>query len=251
MKLHNENIDSLPNGDDNLPYCVLSKKYLSNLFPDIEISDKDMETIRLIFQDEDKESVREFISQIIEYRELLGSEHCKSIQHFFTAMKFVSYMNMGYDIFDSYIKSHSYSKTVQNYLGDKHNKQLEESIKSVSKLFSKSKLVLLIQQASDTPFHLLFAGYRLQAIDRLRKEMNSASLSKDRIQASNVLLTHLSPQLQQQNININLGSNNKINIIDEYLQGLDVIAHKQLEIISEDKSKAIDVINVKTKGEDE
>lgn len=249
MKLDSGNIDSLPDNEDSVTIRnKISKKYLESLFPNRVIKDKEVEEVNQVFENEDPETVREFISNVIEYRDLLDSEECKSFQHFFTTIKFIHYMNSGLTTFESYIRSHSYSKVVQLYLKNK-DKDLEQNIKTISNLFSKSKLVIKLQQFSDTPFNLLFAGYRYQAIERLRKEMNTASLSKDRIAAADKLLVHLTPQQNANPININLGDNNKINIIDGYLDELKKIASEQLKVIN--TNNMLEVINVKVENKEE
>ncbi|EAK2897044.1 hypothetical protein HRO53_002080 [Campylobacter coli] len=250
MKLNKDNIDSLPESEDQVKQPTISKNYLMSLFPDVDIKDSDIDNINSTFKGEDPDSVRDFIANIVEFRDLIKSEHCKSIQHFLTSMKFVSYMNLGCSTFEAYIRSHSYSKVVQVYMRDK-SKHLEEQIDSASKLFSKSKLVILIQQSSDVPLNLLYAGYRYQAIDRLRKEMNNASYARDRIMAADKLLTHLAPQAQQNNVNIHLGNSNQINIIDGYQDELRKLAEQQLKLISTNKDDAFDIINVKCKEDED
>lgn len=222
---------------------MINKQYFTNLFPDLDISDEEYSNL-LVLLDSEKENLDLFLSYVVEHRQLIRSGECKSLIEFIRCIKFISYLNNGYDLLDSYINSHSDQKIVQDYFINKDSK-IKNKLKTLSTLYSKSKLVLQIQNSMDYPLHLLFNGYRYQAIETLRKEMLHAPLPKDRITAADKLLVHLNPTLNNPNIvNINLGTQEK-STIDKYSEALDFLAKEKIKLLESNNFELDEIINVK------
>ena len=215
---------------------VISKLALERLFKK-KISSKEYKSVLDILDNENENSRHNLIGSLLEYRNLLEYSKNKSISDLLIAFKYISYIHSGESILESYCKSHSKDKHIQEYLeqrliyGNSNEvKQLEENIKREASGYSKSQFIIKVTNALDFPLHLLYNGYRYQAIEVLRKDMLNATKAQDRINAADKLLNHLNPNINQPNVNIHIGENSK-SVIDTYQEALNMLAQKKLEMI--------------------
>ena len=229
----------------------LSQKYLSNLLG-MNVSKQDTADINAIMKD-NEERYNELLSLVLEHKHILKDPSCPDLISYVRAMKYVGYLTMGKNFYDAYVASHSDVKDVQGLIMNGKR----EVIENRAKLFGKSKLVLKITQALDAPLCWLYAGFRHQAIDRLREEMNKAPLPRDRIQAADRLLAHLAPTLEQTtnilNVNVNTGTEQK-NILETYKEAmLKFVEEKKTLLESANKNGEVidvkEVINLGVKNE--
>ena len=219
----------------------LSQKYLSNLLG-MNVSKQDTADINAIMKD-NEERYNELLSLVLEHKHILKDPSCPDLISYVRAMKYVGYLTMGKNFYDAYVASHSDVKDVQGLIMNGKR----EVIENRAKLFGKSKLVLKITQALDAPLCWLYAGFRHQAIDRLREEMNKAPLPRDRIQAADRLLAHLAPTLEQTtnilNVNVNTGTEQK-NILETYKEAMMKFVEEKKTLL-ESANKNGEVIDVK------
>ena len=219
----------------------LSQKYLSNLLG-MNVSKQDTADINAIMKD-NEERYNELLSLVLEHKHILKDPSCPDLISYVRAMKYVGYLTMGKTFYDAYVASHSDVKDVQGLIMNGKR----EVIENRAKLFGKSKLVLKITQALDAPLCWLYAGFRHQAIDRLREEMNKAPLPRDRIQAADRLLAHLAPTLEQTtnilNVNVNTGTDQK-NILETYKEAMMKFVEEKKTLL-ESANKNGEVIDVK------
>lgn len=213
---------------------VMNKKELEKLF-NTKIPSKEYKNITAVLNSENYINRDNLIGSLFEYKELINHSPNKSISDLLIAFKYVSYIHSGHTVFDSYVKSHSNVKHIKKFLkkqlinpNSDEVKSLKESIKHECTLYSKSKFIIKVTNTLDFPLHLIYNGYRYQAIECLRKDMLNATRSQDRINAADKLLNHLNPTLNQTNININLGEGTK-SLIDTYQEALEMLANKKLE----------------------
>ena len=230
----------------------LSQKYLSNLLG-MNVSKQDTADINAIMKD-NEERYNELLSLVLEHKHILKDPSCPDLISYVRAMKYVGYLTMGKNFYDAYVASHSDVKDVQGLIMNGKR----EVIENRAKLFGKSKLVLKITQALDAPLCWLYAGFRHQAIDRLREEMNKAPLPRDRIQAADRLLAHLAPQLEQvTNItNVNVEGNVTTNVVDAYQDALSLFASEKLKLLDKARKEGVTVdvnelVNLTTKGSED
>lgn len=227
---------------------VISKLALERLFGK-KISSKEYKGVLDILDNENENSRKNLVGSLLEYKNLLEFSKNKSISDLLIALKYVSYIHAGDTIIDSYCKAHSRDKLIQDYMeqklihyGSEKTKQLEEIIKREAITYSKSQFIIKVTNALDFPLHLLYNGYRYQAIEILRKNMLNAPKAQDQINAADKLLSHLNPNINQPNVNIHLGESTK-SIIDTYQEALAMLATKKLEMI--DKGENLkDVANL-------
>lgn len=234
--------------DEILENEYLEYEHLQKLLPNIELSKQDVDEVNAVLKVGNTDKYSELLSMLIEHRHILEHDDCKSIKHYLECLKYISYTMAGIDIVDAYIRAKSTVKRVQQ-LAIKNDDESKLELEKEAILFGKSRLVVRIQAAMDYPLHLLFAGYRHQAITILRNEMNTAKLSRDRITAADRLLFHLQPLQEQVNTtNIMINSiNAKDNPIEQYKEAMRMLASEQQSLIQSNKDIDISkVINVKT-----
>lgn len=213
----------------------LSKSSLKLLFPDLEFNEDDIEQINYVLNCDNVDSFSELIGLLVEHRGILEDNSVNSLKEYVEAMKFVTYVNGGDDIAEAYMKAKSSNKNMI-LLNASSDMLAYNEAKKNALAFSKSKLVVKLQASLDYPIHLLFAGYKYQAIEVLRSEMKNAPLSKDRITAADRLLHHLTPQLENINVNVNaFGDKASQNIIDTYKSALSQFANAKGRYIQEAK----------------
>ena len=192
-----------------------------------------------ILSDENENTRHNLVGTLLEYRNLLEHTKNKSLSELLMGIKYVSYIHSGENVLEAYCKSHSFYKHIQEYmLGtlDKQEKQkLKEALEREATIYSKSQFILKLTNTLDFPLHLLYNGYRYQAIESLRKDMMNSPRAQDRITAADKLLTHLNPNVTQTNVNIRIGEDSK-SLIDTYQEALAMLANKKLEMIDSGKN---------------
>lgn len=225
----------------------LDKEHLQNLFPDYTVTDEEVDEVNEVLKVGNSERFSDVLAMMLEHKTILESKDCPSLKAYCEAIKFISYTNAGLEVVDAYVKAKSTNKNIiENSMINTEDAKLE--LLKEALLFSKTKLVIKLQGMMDYPLHLLFAGYRYQAIAILRKEMNEAKMSRDRINAADKLLIHLQPQLEQihqTNILINNNSQDKESIISTYRNALLDFAKNKRQLIENKEGTAEEVINIK------
>ena len=226
----------------------LDKQHLQALFPNKVLTKEDIDDVNSVLKDESSERYNELLSLVLEHKNILDQPECPDLITYLRAVKYVGYITMGKTFQEAYLAAHSnVEKIISLHLSG--NEKDKEKLKQKAMLYSKSKLVMQITKALDYPLHLVYAGYRHQAIEALRREMNKAPLPRDRINAADRLLVHLAPTLEANNavqININNGENKSI--VDSYKEALETLASRELELIHSKTLKAKDVMQI-TVGE--
>lgn len=225
-------------------------EYLQNLFPNSNVTENDVSEINNVLKCGNTERYGELLALCLEHKYILTDPDCPDIISYIEALKYISYLNVGNSFDEAYVKAKSRDKEIQE-LALNRTKENKDKLTHLAMMFSKSKLVIKLQKALDYPLHYIFGAYRYQAIEVLRNEMYSSHLSKDRIQAADRLLQHLSPIMEQaNNIQININNNADKNIVDAYQEALDKIVQQKSKAIIECKDSVEDILNVQIKGED-
>lgn len=226
---------------------TLSLEHLRNIFTKSDIKQDDVDEINEVLRCGSSERYEELLALVIEHRHILETKDCPSVKAYCEALKFISYINSGSELTEAYIKAKAHNRDICIDVMNSTSPSSREELKRLSMIYAKSKLVVRLQASLDYPLHLLFAGYKYQAIEALRKEMKSAPLPKDRIQAADRLLTHLQPQVEQtNNIMINhFGTKEEKNIIETYREALSKFANdKQLLLEQNKDNKTIDLDSI-------
>lgn len=220
----------------------LSLEHLRNIFTNSDISKDDVDEINQVLACGSSERYEELLSLVIEHRHILETKDCPSVKAYCEALKFISYVNSGSELTEAYIKAKAHNRDICVDVMNSNSPSSREELKRLAMIYAKSKLVIRLQASLDYPLHLLFAGYKYQAIEALRKEMNKAPLPKDRIQAADRLLTHLQPQIEQtNNIMINhFGTKEEKNIIETYREALSNYANEK-QLLLKDNKDVIDI----------
>lgn len=230
----------------------LPKKYLTKIFDNIEISQEEAEEINKMLECNSQEAYQELLSVALEHKEILRYDFCPDIISYIKALKFISYINIGKTFVEAYVSANGANKEIMAMYLD-NRKESKEKLKANALLYAKSKLVIKLQQALDYPIHLHFSGHRFEAVEVLHKEMKTAPLPKDRIQAADRLLAHLTPIMEQNNNlvinNINTGEKN---IVDAYKEALETFANSKINLLKDNTTlDAKEVLNLTVKEEEE
>lgn len=228
---------------------IISRKYLESLYPNVEISNKDLDEINEVLEGHTTEEYNNFLSSFVEYKELIREKEFNSFKSFMIAIKYITYIANGNSIMDAYCKSHTHNATVRNYMLTKSVEEREEIANKAAK-YARTKGVLKLTQAMDYPLHLLFQGYRYQAVEQLRKEMKSANKAQDRIMAADKLLTHLDPMKNQTMVNVSLSDKTTKSLIDSYKEALEMFAEGKKDLVQKG-AKLEEVINIEVIKEEE
>lgn len=236
---------------------TLSLEHLRNIFHKSEINQDDVDEINQVLRCGSSDRYEELLSLVIEHRHILETKDCPSVKAYCEALKFITYINSGSELTEAYIKAKCHNRDVCIDVMNSDSPASREELKRLAMIYAKSKLVIRLQASLDYPLHLLFAGYKYQAIEALRKEMNKAPLPKDRIQAADRLLTHLQPQIEQtNNIMINhFGTKEEKNIIETYREALSKFADDKHLLLEQNKdSRVVDldaIINLDIERQDD
>ena len=230
----------------------LDKQYLQALFPSREISKRDVVEINKVLKDENSDRYSELLSLVLEHKDILNQKECPDLITYLRAMKYVGHITIGKSFYEAYVAAHSDIKDIQAmYLSD--SDALKETLKKKAMLYSKSKLVMQITKALDYPLHLVYAGYRHQAIETLRREMNKAPLPRDRIQAADRLLAHLAPTLESTTniLNVNINKDGEKNILETYREAMMKFVTEKKELLESNTTiDAKEIINLGAEKDD-
>lgn len=232
----------------------LPKKYLKKIFDNINISQEECEEINKMLECNSQEAYQELLSIALEHKEILRYDFCPDIISYIKALKFISYINIGKSFVEAYVSANGANKEIMAMYLD-NGKESKEKLKASALLYAKSKLVIKLQQALDYPIHLHFSGHRFEAVEVLHKEMKEAPLPKDRIQAADRLLAHLTPIMEQNNnLIINNINTDEKNIVDAYKDALRNFAKDKVSLLEQVRTEGKDIdvqalINLDIKSE--
>lgn len=219
----------------------LPKKYLKQIFDNIDISQEECEEINKMLECNSQEAYQELLAVALEHKEILRYDFCPDIISYIKALKFISYINIGKSFVEAYVSANGANKEIMAMYLD-NSKESKERLKANALLYAKSKLVIKLQQALDYPIHLHFSGHRFEAIEVLHKEMKESPLAKDRIQAADRLLAHLTPIMEQNNnLIINNINTNEKNIVDAYKEALRNFAKEKSLLLEQSKEEGKDI----------
>ena len=237
---------------------TLSSDSLKLLFPKYKFSDDEIDKVNSLLRDETDEQYTNFLGLLVEHKHILEDMNTPDIKEYIQALKFVTYMNAGYNAADSYLKAKAINREdLEASMSGTYNSKHE--IQRLAMNYAKTKLVIRLQASLDFPLHLLFVGYKYQAIEQLRKEMLNATYSKDRIAAADKLLVHLQPTLNQTNINMNImGDKASKNLIDSYQEALFKFAGQKKYLLTtnmhtkrfQDRMEIEDLINLSKESDE-
>lgn len=231
----------------------LNRQHIQALFPNRKITKQDIKDVNRVLKDDSSERYNELLALVLEHKNILDQKDCPDLITYLRAVKYVGYITMGKTFEEAYLAAHSDVREILLlHLSGEEKKK--EQLKQKAMLYSKSKLVMQITKALDYPLHLVYAGYRHQAIETLRREMNKAPLPKDRIQAADRLLAHLAPTLESTTniLNVNVGSGGEKNILETYREAMMKFVTEKKELLESNKTiDAKEVINLGVKQDDE
>lgn len=239
------NINSYLN-NENIP-----KDYLENMF-NVQVSKEEADELNEIMKFNNTDRYQEFIGLALENKSILNDPDCPDLISYIEALKYISYLNIGKKFDEAYVLAKSRDKEVITMQMSNLPSHKDE-LKHRANMYSHSRLVLKLQKLLDIPYNLALNGYKFQAYETLYKEMRESSLSKDRIQAADRLLTHLTPVLEQQNnIQINVNTGETKSIVDKYKEALEQLTKTQLDVIKSNKEvDTIKVINITPERSDD
>lgn len=189
-----------------------------------------------------------FVETLATYQTALDGTR-GSLVDFINAVKFTSFLE-SYEgnLVQAYIKTFIHREFVQERMNaPTSSKEYKELSYSASR-YRKSPLVVNILTQAEIPLYLLFQGYRYKAVNRLVYEMENAPLARDRINASDKLLTHIKPPENLQ-LEVNVKTN-ETNIVDKYEEAMRRKIEMQKQALAMGGSIE-DIINVKVIEEEE
>lgn len=233
IKVLNEvDVNTHSNVSESIERKKITKQELQMLLPDYQVTKEDVKEVNAVLNNETSEHFSIFLGMMCEYRDVLGAKECNNFSEYIDAIKFVGYCVGGMDIVEAYTKVKSRNRDIleMKLRGD-------EELGRLARMYAKSKLIVKLNAAMDYPLHLLFAGYRHQAIEVLRHEMLNAKMSRDKISAADKLLVHLAPQLETINNNVFINADQvAISPINQYKEAFELLANNKAELLEGKKS---------------
>ena len=207
----------------------------------LTITDECLDLINKTIKEPEFDGFR-FIDTLITYQNALTGDRV-GLEEYINAVRFCSFLEVtNGNATEAYIKAFSYRDFVKDRVGAAKNSDEYKQLASAATRYRKNPLVVNIMTQAEVPLWLMFQGYRYQAVNVLVKEMNSAPLPKDRINAADKLLFHLKPP---ENIKVELEVGLKQdNIVDQYETMLSNMVKEQKRLI-ESGSSLNTVTNVK------
>lgn len=165
----------------------------------------------LIQQDSDAEYVRENLTE-----SLSCLTQGYTPQQFYNAVKFVSYLNAGKSVTESYMLT--FPDRVETY----NSKEINVSITNYACRFNATKLVKELKKFLLIPTHLLYRDVKYKAIQTLSEMLDNKTVpAKTKVLAANSLLTHLKdPDDGKLTLNVNYENDNVISALRESLTEL-------------------------------
>lgn len=142
-----------------------------------------------------------FMTHLMDYQSCM-IEAGAGMEEYIMAMKFCAYLEAEDSLTEAFKKARAKTKFVRERLNAPSDSVAYNELSSAASRYRKTKIVRQILTQSDMPLYLMFQGARYQAVALLAREMNTASLSKDRIAAADKLLLHVKPP---ENIQVELG----------------------------------------------
>lgn len=205
--------------------AIMIKEDLQKLLYNVkkEIPDEALQAI-----DANLDDIEDLEELLVQYQDvLLQPEFTKkyNVGDYVNALIFVAKMEQ-YDgnATRAYGDTFRYRDFVRNNVTE--DGKYNENVISAASRYRKNPLVLAITKLSDAPLNLLFQGYRYRAINALVIEMNNAKLARDRINAADRLLVHLTPLVKDEKTNTT--SDNVVTQFEEALLGM---VKKQQELL--------------------
>lgn len=138
----------------------------------------------------------QFVTTLVDYQSAMIQ--CSSnMKEYINAIKFCAYLETELEGNGSIV--HAYIRARGNDEFVIKNKDLPKdspgyrSLCSRASTFRRSKLVKQILTQSDMPLYLMFQGARFKAVAVLQREMETAKLSRDRINAADKVLAYIKP----------------------------------------------------------
>lgn len=253
IRVAKKEIRAIRNVNSYLENENIPKEYLENMFHQ-EVTDEEAEELNDIMKFNNSDRYQEFIALALENKSILNDPDCPDLISYIEALKFISYLNIGKKFDEAYALAKCRDKEVMTMQISNLPSQRDE-LKHRASLYARSKLVLKLQKLLDIPYYIALNGYKFQAYESLYKEMKEASLPRDRIQAADRLLTHLTPTLEQQNniqINVNTNTESK-SVVESYKEALAQLAKERLKALEnvEDGNSIQKIINITPKIEGE
>lgn len=171
-----------------------------------------------------------FIDTMVTYQSALNNERT-SLVDYLNAVRFCSYLEV-YEgnATKAYADAFKDRDFVKNRVDKEHTTKEYKELSFAASRYRKNPIVVNILTQAEVPLYLMFQGYRYKAVARLVKEMESANLAKDRINAADRLLTHLKPP-ENLKIELDVGLK-KDSVVDEYENMLANMVAKQKELLA-------------------
>lgn len=189
------------------------------------------ETVDLINQANNDPSFNgdEFVDNMMTYQNVMF-KNSGSIGEYINALKFCAYLEAEVD---NYTEAYKRARANDHFVRERANAPTDSAaykeLTSAASRYRKSPMVRDILTQADMPLHLMFQGARYGAVSTLVTEMETASFSKDRINAAKAILEHVKPP-ENMKIELDVGIKQD-SIIDRYENMItDLVAHQQKAI---------------------
>lgn len=174
--------------------------------------------------DSDPDVAKVIRENFVSYTSVLMEGKFK-VEDYINAVKFVSLHLTGLSKKDSWVRT--FPERYQRLLADGAS---AKTISSHVAMYAGGKLVSLLTQQCQVPFHIYNQDWRQRAINTLGREMTTAKSEMVRVTAATAILQHLTPpkELVAAQININVGAESALKSMEATLTQL---AQKQREAI--------------------
>lgn len=185
----------------------------------------------------------DFIESLITYQSALSGKKIP-INAYVDAVRFCAFLESnGGNAVDAYIKTFIHTDFVKKRYPCNTDTAEYRELNSAVTRYRKRPLVLDIISQAEVPLYLMFQGYRYKAVNRLAKEMEEASLARDRINAADKLLQHLQPP-EGLKIEVDV-TNTKAEVIDTYEEMMSKMVAKKRQLMLEG-GNIVEIANIST-----
>lgn len=219
---------------------------LKEMFPQKKstITDETVEIINRTMNDPEFNGVS--ILETMTTYENVMYKNKSSMKDYLNAIKFCAYLEGCEDsTVDAYKKTFGDREFVRERINAATDSAEYKELTSAATRFRKKSLVVDILTQADVPLYLMFQGYRYKAVGVLAEEMISADYAKDRINAADKLLTHVTtPEKVEVEMNLGVKENS---VIDDYEASIAKMVEEQKKLIAAGADLKA-VANAKIKG---
>jgi len=171
----------------------------------------------------------EFIENMMTYQNVMY-KNSGSLPEYINALKFCAYLEA--DV-NNYTEAYKRARANDEFVLARANLPKDSvgyrELTNAASRYRKTPMVRDILTQAEMPLYLMFQGARYSAVSILVDEMETAALSRDRINAAKTILEHVKPP-ENMKVELDIGVKQD-NIIDRYEAMIsDLVAHQKEQI---------------------